>query len=360
MHTLVIVAGGPGTGKTYTVTKCLTHVQIPTLRMAPTARVASSFDGQTLHSALRLKWKPGSVLHDLEKELAEEEDEDTCITKSNVLMNEFDCISEPQVVVIDEIGMVPFWLTYWIVQYFFQFEKPILFVVMGDPNQLRPVKSLHNIFSATTRMDDKRIDLVESKRFSEPYQHVIKKLRTFVDANDVTGMMSYICEHFNVVEDINKDVLMKCTRAMAYRKSTVESYNNFYLKYLVEGPLYRLWKKNSTTSKVEVKVGCHVFVIQNGVSSALNGTPLIFDGYEEDKDCLRCKDACGVVVRVHRNMYGEFPIVVGFAGTVHKFQGDTMDDAAIAINFNGSTNLHLIYTALSRVRSNQQIVAIEL
>ncbi|GFU98723.1 uncharacterized protein TNCV_298951 [Trichonephila clavipes] len=67
-----------------------------------------------------------------------------------------------------------------------------------------------------------------------------------------------------------------------------------------------------------------------------------------------------VDVKVQRNFKGEFPIVVGFAGTIHKFQGDTMDDDAIAMNFNGSRDLNLVYTALSRVKCMDQIVAIQL
>ncbi|GFQ84187.1 uncharacterized protein TNCT_265251 [Trichonephila clavata] len=89
--------------------------------------------------------------------------------------------------------------------------------------------------------------------------------------------------------------------------------------------------------------------------------PLLFENYNAEQDCIECMDPVKkVMTQVQRYLKGEFPIVVGFAGTIHKFQGDTMDDDAIAMNFNGSRDLNLVYTALSRVKSMNQIVALEL
>ena len=359
-HQLVIVAGGPGSGKTYTVTQCLKHVQIPQLRMAYTARVACKMQGQTIHSAMKLNWSKGSVLDTLFKKLELETDPQACIRKSSSLLREFQCHARPQIVVIDEIGMVAHWLVYWIIQYFFQDSKPVLFVMMGDPNQLRPVKSEHNVFSVDMDMAVTRLDLVESARFTPAYAAVVRELRHCVDANNVTGMQSLICQHFPVVPHIDAGLLKTCTRAMAHKTCTVETYNNFYLKHLVPGPRIRLWNKDHD-KYVDVKAGCHIFVTQNGVSKALNGTPLTFVKYDPDKDWCECQEPIEKdLICIHRNGKGEFPIAVGYAGTIHKFQGDTMDDAAIAINFDQSNNLHLMYTALSRVRTMQQIRAIQL
>ncbi|GFQ93365.1 uncharacterized protein TNCT_23821 [Trichonephila clavata] len=277
--------------------------------MAPTARVAQRIGGQTIHSALKLGWTPGSVLYTLEKQLQHETDEAVCLEKSAVLVDTFDCPQMPDIVVVDEIGM-------------------------------------------------------ESKRFSPEYESIIQQLRYYVDTNDETGLFTYICGTFPIVEHIDTTVLQKCTRALAYLKSTVEAYNNFYLKRLIQGPRIRLWtrtKEGMGTTYVDVKVGCHIFIIQNGVSLASNGTPLLFENYNAEQDCIECMDPVKkVMIQVQRNLKGEFPIVVGFAGTIHKFQGDTMDDDAIAMNFNGSRDLNLVYTALSRVKSINQIVALQL
>ncbi|GFT14680.1 uncharacterized protein NPIL_137031 [Nephila pilipes] len=204
---------------------------------------------------------------------------------------------------------------------------------------------------------------MESIRFLPEYEPIIKQLRYYVDTNNETGLFTYICGQFPVVEQIDTTILQKCTRALAYLKSTVEAYNNFYSKRLIKDPRIRLWTKSENgdmgTTYVDVKVGYHVFIIENGVSLATNGTPLWFKKYNAQLDCIECKDPVkDTLVEVHRNSRGEFPIVVGLAGTIHKFQGDTMDDEAI--NFNGSRDLNSVYTALSRVKSMNQIVAIEL
>ncbi|GFW97216.1 uncharacterized protein TNCV_4784301 [Trichonephila clavipes] len=277
--------------------------------MAPTARVAQRIGGQTIHSALKLGWRPGSVLNTLEKELQHETEEVVCLEKSAVLLGTFDCPQSPDIIVVDEIGM-------------------------------------------------------ESKRFSPEYESIIQQLRYYVDTNDETGLFTYICGKFPIVEHIDTTILQKCTRALAYLKSTVESYNNFGLNRLIQGLRIRLCtktKKGIGITYVDVKVGCHVFIIQNGVSLASNGTPLLFEKYNAEQDCIECKDPVKKLLKqVQRNFKGEFPIVVGFAGTIHKFQGDTMDDDAIAMNFNGSRDLNLVYTALSRVKCMDQIVAIQL
>ncbi|GFR21044.1 uncharacterized protein TNCT_570771 [Trichonephila clavata] len=102
-HAVILVAGGPGTGKTFTVTSCLDRISVPQLRMAPTARVAQRIGGQTIHSALKLGWTPGSILHTLEKKLQHETDEAECLEKSAVLLETFDCPRMPDIVVVDKI-----------------------------------------------------------------------------------------------------------------------------------------------------------------------------------------------------------------------------------------------------------------
>ncbi|GFX53106.1 hypothetical protein TNCV_2871371 [Trichonephila clavipes] len=61
---------------------------------------------------------------------------------------------------------------------------------MGDPNQLRPVKTNHNVFSVSLDIPITRIDLNESKRFSPEYESVIQQLRYYVDTNDETGLFT--------------------------------------------------------------------------------------------------------------------------------------------------------------------------
>lgn len=362
--TKILLAGGPGSGKTYTAISCLDYVQLSQLRMAPTGRIAQKINGRTIHSALKLEWGPGSLLYDLETELSTNENREECLKISEALirMMETKNIQKYHIIAIDEIGMIPFWLTECIFKFFLRKNKNCLCVVMGDPHQLRPVTSTHNLFSIGVSNDIICIDLKESKRFERDYEEIIITLREYVNNVDETGLFTYICKNFPAVNAIDDKILLKCTRVMAYTKSTVDNYNDFYLRKLVKGPRIRLWRKSNETNGntfVDVKKGCLIFLLQNGVSSAMSGSSLIFQQYNAKEDCLECtlKEK---KVTINRNLKGDFPIMIGYAGTIHKFQGDTIDDKAIAINFDGIRDLHVAYTALSRVRSKSQIIAIEL
>ncbi|GFU12438.1 uncharacterized protein TNCV_4244141 [Trichonephila clavipes] len=91
-HAVILVAGGPGSGKTFTTTSCLDRISVPQLRTAPTARVAQRIGGQTINPVLKLGWRPGSVLNTLEKELQHKTDEVVCLEKSVVLLGKFDTV----------------------------------------------------------------------------------------------------------------------------------------------------------------------------------------------------------------------------------------------------------------------------
>ncbi|GFQ78888.1 uncharacterized protein TNCT_207821 [Trichonephila clavata] len=73
--------------------------------MFPTTRVAQRIGELTIHSALKLDWKPGSILNTLEKELQHKTDEVMCLEKSAVLLGTFDCLQQPDIIVVDEIRM---------------------------------------------------------------------------------------------------------------------------------------------------------------------------------------------------------------------------------------------------------------
>lgn len=370
---VVIVSGGPGTGKTYTVIETFNFIQCPQLRMAPTARIAQKIGGKTLHSALRIDWTEGSVLKKLEKQLEHETDMFTCIEVSNELRESMFLKGSFNIVVIDEIGMIPFWFAIQVFKYLFERreddQSPILIVTMGDKHQLRPVRSNENLFdipSLRDRFETHMIELTESKRFEPSYEVVVRKLCTFVDGGNVDEMFEYVQETFPIVQEIDSDLLMKCKRALAFRNSTVNNYNAFYLKYLIPGKIIRLFthidNKIDRKNPIDVKQNCLVFVTKNGCAENVNnGTPLYFNRYDAEKDVIVCDtlNKCKKV-EIYRDRNGQFPIVVGFAGTVHKYQGDTIDEDGIVINFDGSRDLNLVYTALSRVKSMKQLLAVAL
>lgn len=371
---IILLSGGPGTGKTYVVRTCLEFVENATqVRMAFTARIANEIGGRTIHSTMKLDWRPGSLLNSIETALVSETDVDKCIQKSSELKREMCCYQKPSIVIVDEIGMIPFWMLYWIIRYFFDNRKkrPVLFIGMGDWHQLRPVKSEYNVFGVDCldkEFETSRIELVESKRFFPTYKSIIEHLKSFVNDGDENGLVEYVQNTFPVVDDIDGSMLERCTMAMAFRNDTVNLYNNYYLRKMIPGSKIRLIEYDKIQGKkisdrfIDVKPNCKIFVTENGNLEVNNGTQLIFKTFDQEKDVLECESVkiAGKKIYIERNEKCKFPVTLGFAATIHKFQGFTIDDKAIVINFNGCRDLNLIYTALSRVKSIEQILAIAL
>lgn len=370
---VILVSGGPGTGKTYTVVETMNFVQHKQLRLAPTARIAEKIGGRTIHSALKIAWGAGSVSRDLEKRLHLEPDLKKLIGESSILREEMRLDDEYSSAIIDEIGMLASWFSIQVVKFLMEGTQNLLLILMGDKHQLKPVKSNENLFDICSYLQEHfethLIELTESKRFEPAYEPVIQTLREFVDKGDQTELLSFVSNTFPVVETIEAEVLKQCDRVLAASNKAVDAYNAYYLKEMVPGKIIRLFQllkgRVNKSKYVDVKKGCLVFVTQNGCSTDVkNGTLCVFDRYDAEQDRIVCfklikpnqKSEC----RIHRNFNGMFPVAIGFAGTVHKFQGETIDDNNIAINFDGSRDLNLMYTALSRVKNIGQIRAVAL
>lgn len=367
---IILLSGGPGTGKTFIVNELLNCLPVQTVRMAWTARSASHIGGRTIHSTVRLKWGNHSECQRLEKLLVDEEDIQVCIDESQSVIKEFQCELNPDIVVIDEVGMINVWLIYWLIDFFMKrTEKPLLFLLMGDEHQLRPVCSKYNVFRIVENLKAcyplDYIYLKESKRFEPTYDQIIRELRHLVDKRDNLSVFEFVKTHYSVVSDIDHVMLEKAERAMAFKNATVLAFNDFYIHHKIPGSYIRLYtfcpikKEPIKTEYVDVKPNCLIFVTQNNVSSVSNGTSLIFKEYNAQKDHLIC-ERDNEKITVSRNEKGRFPIEIGFAGTLHKFQGQTLDEKKIVISFDGSEDLNLIYTALSRVRDVNQILAVKM
>lgn len=355
---LTVVSGGPGTGKSYVVKKTLDYLKVPQLRLSYTARSAAAIGGQTIHSAIRLEFT--GLCQELEKQLSEEQDLVKAIKASGDILQEFRYTEDPLVIVIDEVSMVNGWLMYWLIRFFMdRTQQPLFFIAIGDPHQLNPVKSNHNLFAfhfSEGKWPVRRIHLIESKRFEPEYEEIINALRAYVDHGDETGLFTYICQHFPIQERIEGDILCQANRAMASKNERVAAFNTYYIKNMVKGPEIQI------DDNLILKPGCIVFVTKNGFSSVSNGTELEFIRYNKNKESIICKHPHTkeeVIVRKDSS-FNQFPIVLGFAATIHKFQGDTIDNAKIVIHFDGNRNLNMAYTALSRVRDLKQILAIAL
>lgn len=355
--TLIVVSGGPGTGKTFVVNKTLDYVKTEQLRMSYTARSAANIGGKTIHSTLGINYK--GLVRDLRNKLVSEQNLVECIKASREVLGEFTYRKYPYVIVVDEVSMVSGWLMYWILRFFMdRTTQPILFITLGDRHQLNPVECCHNLFSFRFGLEDpwavRLVELKESKRFVPEYEKIINTLREFVDNENESGMFGFICQHFPVVEDIDGEMLKRANRGMSSTNKWVNVFNNYYINNMVKGVEIKI------NDDLILKQGCIVMVTKNGFSSVSNGCELIFIRKKEDR--LICTDPKSKQeVEIRKDFESQqFPVTLGFAATVHKFQGETLDEAKIVIHLSGNRDLNLAYTALSRVRHMDQIVALAL
>ncbi|XP_015931161.1 ATP-dependent DNA helicase pif1-like [Parasteatoda tepidariorum] len=367
-HPLVcLVTGGPGTGKTFTVIQTLYFVNANILKVAPTNKVARAIRGMTIHTAFQLKWVEGTRLHSISETINGLDNKDfehdayisTCLKASaDISEKELNCpYSDLHMVVIDEIGMVPFWLTYQLIVYLFKTFRPLLIVLMGDEHQLRPVRCSYNVFDVNLPdIPMKRITLTENNRFTPEYQVTIEQLKILI--NHFEQMTHYVRCHYPVYNYMTETLFRKCNAILAYQNNSVARYNEQYLD-LLPGPsilLLKLSTPQTFEEAIRVKMGCRVMSTSN--KNVPKGTVMTFISYDNKNDTITCQLSDEKFVTLLRSSYtSNFPIEMAFATTIHKFQGDTIDHS-IVIDFDYATNAHLVYTALSRVKSLHQILGI--
>lgn len=383
----VILTGGPGCGKTHAVVETLRYMKLAVTKMSFTARLARRIGGNTVHSTMDFRGERGLALKELWKKLERTEDVEECLKISARLDGNMCCRNPADVVVIDEIGMLPFWLTYRIGLYFRdrypieqKRETPVVMICMGDDRQLRPVMSRLSVFHVDFGRwfeATKCIEMKESKRFTPEYEIVVYRLRELMEIEsdpENHPLFQYVRETYPIAPCVTQEMMMRACFILAFTNESVDAYNRFYLNTILshekeyEFPALdssgkRVAPNDCPEMRKKLRKNCTVVVTENGCGENIcNGTTLKFLDYDRMKDEAICLDEqTEKITRVRRSRYKkQIPLIPGFAVTIHKFQGATIDESGIIISFDKSKDLNLIYTALSRVRDMSQIVAVVL
>lgn len=383
----VVLTGGPGCGKTHAVVETLRYTNLAVTKMSFTARLARRIGGNTVHSTMDFRGERGLALKELWKKLENTDDVEECLKYSARLDGNMSCRSPADVVVIDEIGMLPFWLTYRIGLYFRdrypveqKRETPVAMICMGDDRQLRPVMSRLSVFHVDFGRwfdETKCIEMRESKRFTPEYEIVVYRLRELMEIEsdpENHPLFQYVRETYPIAPCVTQEMMMRACFILAFTNESVDAYNRFYLNTIMshekeyEFPALdssgkRVAPNDCPEMRKKLRKNCTVVVTENGCGENIcNGTTLKFLDYDRMKDEAICLDEqTEKITRVRRSRYKkQIPLIPGFAVTIHKFQGATIDENGIIISFDKSKDLNLIYTALSRVRDMSQIIAVVL
>lgn len=386
----VILTGGPGCGKTHAVVETLRFLKLAVTKMSSTALLAHRIGGRTVHSTMGWSGECGKLVTSVWDRLKDTEDVEECLILSSPLDENMRCTSNADVVVLDEVGRLPFWLTYRMALYFrdrYPVERkrklPVAMICMGDDRQLRPVNSRLSVFHVDFErfLNTKWIKLTGSKRFTPEYERIIDRMRELmaleVDEDDDPKnhpLFQYLRETFPIANCVTQEMMKRARLVLAFKNERVHSCNQFYLDSIMghekeyEFPTLdksgkRVARDDCSENRKKLRKNCNVMATENGCGDNIcNGTQLKFLDYDRMKDEAICmNEQTGKNVRVRRGRFQkEIPLVPRFAVTIHKFQGATINENGIVICFDESKDLNLIYTAVSRVRDLSQIIAVVL
>lgn len=378
----VFLTGKAGTGKSTLLKTILDSVKKKVIVCAPTGISAKNVRGVTLHSFFKL---PIGVTFSTDSKLSK-----IYYTEEQVLI-----LRTMQVLVIDEISMVPSYLLDCIdsiLRYMRGNDRPfggVQIFLVGDPFQLPPVVKNEEKDIIAKRYDSElffdsdvfkrlKIYLIELKKCyrqnDEEFMNVLDTIRT----KDVTlKALKFINE--NCVRKIDSDKELVITLTPTNRKADL--INTIELskidKEQVTIPAIVTGSFDSRSCIADellcLKEGAHVMFLKNQPNKGyFNGTMGIVLSFDLVNEKIIVKTETDRVIELGREIWEEieyhlsdftdeyekrvigsmcqFPIKLAFACTIHKSQGLTFQKMILDTD-TGAFAAGQIYVALSRCRS---------
>ena len=365
----VFLTGGAGSGKSYLIREFMKDLNKETFPLlASTGAAAVLLGGRTFHSFFGLGIMEGGPRGTFERALG-----------NRRLLSR---IKKLDGFIIDEISMISgaaFEVAEKIAQIARDSEMPwggLTVVAVGDFAQLPPVTNYPNsrlkdwCFQTPTwtRTGFQISCLSHNQRVQEVhFLNVLQKVRRGEVTEDVRDFLNeQLREH---------DELASGTRLFP-RRIQAEEFNNKRLgeiaEVLVEIPTIYLgsekhremmMKSSPVPANLRLKIGCEVLFLQNDPQKRwVNGTRGEITEIEADK--IRVKKFYGREVQVEKSQFSmldaegkiiasaiQFPLTLGYASTIHKSQGATLDE--IWCDLSSLWEPGQAYVALSRLRTSE-------
>jgi AAA domain len=283
-NAVVLISGGPGTGKTYIIEKLrkylnLTkHKNINIITLAFTNRVASRISGKTFNSYFKMKYGNNSDYFKINKTMYdfiidENKNNLTHLHNKNFFnrvtdeSKKYSLINVPpplsnqyNIIMIDESSTVPLWFSFLLINFFKQCPKFII-IFFGDQYQTKPVGFPMSIFDCNfydlmeflPKVELFKHEISENKRFDPEYNTIIQhflqiknehamKLATRqlspddmdVDEPDVIDdIFKFLKKYFIIHRGIiTPSALENVDRVIAFANYRVNLYNQIYLETL--------------------------------------------------------------------------------------------------------------------------------
>lgn len=362
----VFLTGGAGSGKSFLIREFRKSLDPNTMPLlASTGAAAVLLTGRTFHSFFGLGIMEGGVVGTRKR----------CLENSKLMQR----LRTIEGFIIDEISMIPgaaLILAEELCRHARSSELPwggLRVIVVGDFAQLPPVTRggprdwcfLTGVWEKSNFIN---IVLKENHRVLDP---------EFIDVlGDIRqGMVTDKVKHFLEDHMREHDDWDKAPRLFAKRE-LVEGFNYQELAQLpgedthidsiyigAEKSVEALKRNGPIPEKLVLKVGCRVLFVQNDPQKRwVNGTRGTLVDIDNEVLTVEKENFRHVSVeRVQFSMLdGEgnhqasminYPIVLGYATTIHKSQGATMDE--LWVNLSNLWEPGQAYVALSRLRTGQ-------
>ncbi|PAF44643.1 AAA family ATPase [Helicobacter sp. 11S02629-2] len=380
----IFLQGQAGSGKSTFIHHLKANSTKRIALTSPTAVAALNIDGVSLHSFFKLPLSDFFVFEEILQ------------TPRRRLKN---ILAKIDLIVIDEISMVRADMLDAIDLLCKQARnstKPfggIQMLLVGDLCQLPPVIKSNTYEICERFYGSKRAYFFDSKAFKEGNFRTIELTKVYRqedeslldnlikirEGKDLYSAVSY----FNTCKITDPNILESALLITPYNK-VVDEVNNKRLALLSTPSKSYLCKTSGTFEQsantpspkvLTLKVGALVIFNKNNGTTWINGTSGLVERLEEDEitvrllqsgECVKVKreewssysyeldDESGTIKEKEIGKFTQFPLQLGYALSIHKAQGKTLDKVIVDIN-KGAFAHGQLYVALSRTRRKEDM-----
>ena len=384
-HTNFFIQGQAGTGKSTFIKYLKKHSKKRIRIIAPTAIAALNIDGTTIHSMFNLPLSDFIIINDI------------LSTKRRKLKS---ILKKTDILIIDEVSMLRPDILDAIESLCCQARGNLsLFgglqiILIGDLCQLPPIVKSETIPIFKQEYQTNEPYFFDAKSYQKGAFEKIELTEVYRQKD--TQLLSYLqnirnneqipetLNYFNKQETYPDDFISTAITITPYRQ-IADDINSKRLNELKTPPSTYEAKLNGSFEKLKdtpspknltLKVGALVVFNKNNLPDYINGTSGIIERLEDRYIVVRClqdnkfvtvyreewksfsydvDQITGDITEKETGSFIQFPLQLGYALTIHKSQGKTLDRVIIDIN-RGAFAHGQLYVALARTRQKTDML----